>query len=756
MANPRMFDDLIDAASQFANDGSPLDRAMPSPGRAAMPPLAPAAPAGMFDDLLPSPLDRAMPGVPGAARTQSGGMPWLEYIDNLGRQGASGIALGVPDEASAGLNALLGTSFGTGDTFGKGVQHKPGATMGERYDADLAFNRERDKAFLAQYPIAGTAANVAGAIGGTYGPLKALGLLKPAAGFWGNVGKNMAAGALVGGPAGFLGAEGGFDKRLVAGEIGAGLGAGVGAAAVPVMSLAGAVGRFAAESKPGRAVGGAIGSGLNKAADVVEGFAPKVPPPSLSAGGVPGGPGIPVDGAATTVADMLRNRAAGLTGIPEQGAINRIADALRAQGMTAEDAAKRLAQLGPGASLADLGPATMRITRNAKEVSPASMTIIEGNYGPRASKVGPRVVTALEGDIPPPVGADIKAYLVARKPVVGSEIYDPLRRTGVEFSPEMNALSNNVPDIATVQNALRARYQAAGKEIGTFDLAHKTTRTLRAKDDAAMAPGADPMGAATVDRDLTAGTVNDWRNALYRAAPEVREADRRFAREVGQPNDAYKLGRDVFRTGQGEAAQNVHPGALARTLPDYSPEAMTVLRAKTIDTGRDMASAGTPAARRFIGQLDARDPLQPGNQILMDKLTAILGPEHAARIARQSAAERVFANTENTVLGGSKTADALFDASNAAGMPNIPTTQSGVVASIVDALSRKVTAARAGSEPVRQQTARMATSTDALMNEQTLEKIAAILARMQGLGSTITPAAAPLYGAVGSEFGPRY
>lgn len=160
----------------------------------------------------------------------------MKPIDNVVRQLAKGATLGFADELAAGANAAVGSVTG-----------QPG-TMGQRYDANLAAERAKDKGFEAKNPLASVGLQVGGALANPISRYTATGSLP-----W-KMATNALTGAALGGAAGFGEAEGGFMNRLGPAVTGALTGGAIGAVTPPVA---------AALSKGARKVGGWMG--LNNA-----------------------------------------------------------------------------------------------------------------------------------------------------------------------------------------------------------------------------------------------------------------------------------------------------------------------------------------------------------------------------------------------------------------------------------------------------------------------------------------------------------
>ncbi len=140
--------------------------------------------------------------------------PEPSFLDNAlstGRQFLRGATLGYGDEIASASAATVGSLVGN-----------PG-TWGEKYDAALKTNRERDKGFEAQNPYLSLGAQVAGAIANPVTRMSAGKTLL------GRVLSNAGINATLGGVAGFGEGEGGFLPRLGSAGTGAATGAVLGA-----------------------------------------------------------------------------------------------------------------------------------------------------------------------------------------------------------------------------------------------------------------------------------------------------------------------------------------------------------------------------------------------------------------------------------------------------------------------------------------------------------------------------------------------
>lgn len=156
----------------------------------------------------------------------------MQIVDDAVRQMAKGVTFGFADELAAGANAAVGSLTG-----------QPGS-FSDRYTANLATERGRDKAFEASNPGTSTALQVGGSI------LNPVTRFMPGGSLPAQMAKNAAVGGAIGGATGFGEGEGGFMDRALPAVTGAATGAAVGAAIPPITT---------ALAKGARTVGGWMG-----------------------------------------------------------------------------------------------------------------------------------------------------------------------------------------------------------------------------------------------------------------------------------------------------------------------------------------------------------------------------------------------------------------------------------------------------------------------------------------------------------------
>ena len=151
--------------------------------------------------------------------------------DGTARAITDGALMGFGDNLGAGLGAVLGADPESGEFFDYS------RSMGERYDENLAIERQKRAAFAEEHPIIDTTAKVGGAVGSAVVGAAAL-PVKAAASTGGRVAQAAAGGGLLGGITGAGEADGPGESRLTGAAVGTGLGAGGGVLGIPVAAVA--------------------------------------------------------------------------------------------------------------------------------------------------------------------------------------------------------------------------------------------------------------------------------------------------------------------------------------------------------------------------------------------------------------------------------------------------------------------------------------------------------------------------------------
>ena len=651
--------------------------------------------------------------------------------DGMAKSFGQGVTLGFGDEGAAAVRSAMPQlsnwmmkpsafeqSLGrTGQT----VSEAP--TFQGRYDEELAKERQALKDFEAQNPNLAMGSEIAGnVVGGVaMSALPGVGaLFRGGSGLVGNTVKGAIGGAALGGAQGFGQGEG--DGRMGGAMTGAAVGGAVGGA-LPVVGK----GLGIAYEKIAPSL-------LNKIAGVADRFTTKAAPRSLSAA-APEGAMVTQDSLAAQIADSAR---IGAGNIEEDAAIKRLAQAI-ASGKGVEQARAKLAALGEGAFISDTGKATERLANVGYLTSDDAADKYVAAYGARDRGTGQRFINAMGDQANVPNMFDAQQFLTKYRSTEGSKIYDPVLRGGqFNVSPEMDELLK-VPAVKKAMEKVIADGAENGIEVGAAEAAHMVKQQLNKNVDAAFQSG------NAVNKDFVRQIGDKWEQALWKANPAIKEADTASAKVASlyDPKTGegwLKRGSDFMKTGQGDAAVNVSPAALAADLPGATPEQMLAFRAGSSNVMRDAAMSGPETTRRLAKTIS-------DNEIMQQKLTEIYGPARAQELMKRSMAEREYAASRGRVTAGSQTAERAAALARETALSPVPTS-GGDLGRIWDFVKDTLAKTDRASGPVRSRLADLLANPNAAANAETLSLVEALLKR-QAAAPRLSPGVA---GAAGGAF----
>lgn len=669
---------------------------------------------------------------PDAAKAEAAGRGHAKenYAAGVLDSVAKGQSFGLSDELGAAANATFAPAArAVLNAVGlRQPQPTDNDTWGQRYDQNLAYKRGFTQQFEQDNPKAAMAANIGG---NALTSMAALPAAATAAGpsLGGNMLRMGATGAALGGVQGFAEGEGGADNRTSSALKGAAFGGGIGAA-IPV---AGAMGRVAMESAPGRWLSqNVVAPVAQRVAGAFEGR----PARSLSAAAPDGTPGVtgPLTEFAQSAADPSRT-----------GAIERLAVAAQRSGLSREQFERKLAELGPEAMLADLDPqflaqARMAHTREG-ETRTLAKTVLESREAGRPD----RIAAAFKGDEPfTPTykllgdGKEYDQYIRN----VGQRAYQgDMADAGLKQTPELMALYDNEYVDAALKSVMGVEKKARGGRpdavpASPVEIMHKVKQKIwdMGFDGATGKPGAE----ASYFRDL--GT--DFVNKLKAANPELAKADLAYSQAMSRPEN-FQQGYNFLTTGRGEKSMNASSSALADTLASGDPLVKSDIRAGMTNAAVDEVSGRGNLARSLSL---ARDLDPRTSREIAARIAQAYEPAHAAEIGRVGAAEKTFAETTNEILRGSKSADKLADIFDNAG---VRVTNGGPSLKWWDTFKDIAAKATGANEEVRNKIGQIAFNPRSDENRRLL---AEILARIDQRRSGRSLSAA-LAGTSGAQFG---
>jgi hypothetical protein len=536
------------------------------------------------------------------------------YVNKLGQSVAQGVTLGFMDEIAAGLDAPF--------VAGKRalVDGQP-FDMGKAYDDRLAGYRQDEAEFRESNPVSSFVGEAAGAVAGTVAnpALRAITSAPAGASILAQTGRGALAGGALGGAYGFGSGEGGIENRAV----GAATGAAVGAAA--------------------GAVAPALVQGVRKGGQFV--------------------------------ADKTIN----LLPFRQMGAAERkVAEALMRDGMTPEQAAARLKEMGPEAAIMDLGTNVRGLARGAATVPGEGKTAItnkvvarqEGVRAPNNVLQGGqanRVADSLD-DLVPQKGLESMDELTLRRMQAASPAYDEAFAKQGVYSNRLQEFMDDPITKAGLRKGLevqRLESVAAGKPFNPKDAA---IVDFDAAGDPIIGGVPNMRTYDAVKRGLDA-LIEGEKNQFGKLSERGRALNlfkKAFVGHLDLLNPEYAAARSAY-SGPSQlinaldagrkfmsASEYANPDVLQRAVSKMSPDEQHYFRIGAVQAMRDKVGDSVVRA-------DVTKKLM-GNNNLEKRISAAFGDEtmYSKYIDGLKKESQMF-ETYSKITGNSATAERLAE-----------------------------------------------------------------------------------------------
>lgn len=433
----------------------------------------------------------------------------VEYAENLARMGVQGITFGVGDEIAAAEDATLDYILGRGS-----------GTWKERFDAHMGKSKEAMEGFREEHPKAALAAEMIGALPTALatGPLSIARAAIPATArgasrimtrqpmkrpaVLGRMGKGLAGGAASGGVYGFGVGEGGVEGRLES-------------AALPA------------------AFGGMLG-----------GVTPAVAGPI-----------------ARHVGEAVSRARTARKGNMEAAAVDPIQEVLK-QDVTVGGGTF---PSGPGAKLADVGPAARADLDEAIQEVGGNADVASRHIRERAEAAGPRLTQALDEQLGSPAGLRTAEKALKDDPELGP-LYERGYATPIDYSTGAGEtlerlMRNRIPGsvIGAANDIMRRQGQGSRQikvQLGENDEIVGWERLPDTRQLHYILQGLDSEIGQLGQKEGVKGTLRgatkklrrEVRDALGEANPIWAQAQSRAADEFSALN-SLRLGYDAMKPG---------------------------------------------------------------------------------------------------------------------------------------------------------------------------------------------------------------
>lgn len=585
---------------------------------------------------------------------------------------AQGLMLGGGDEAKAAVHAAIPgvieaantKLFDVPDWVPSWLKADPKAmpvstapTYDQRYDEELKKTRGTAEEFAKNHPGLDIGGKIAGGIAGAATALPRALVTSP--GMIGRALKGAAVGGVLSGASGFNEGEGGFENRATNAMIPAAAGFGLGAAAPPILAGVGmagkAAGRFAGDK-----VGDWISIGLPKEGPITPPTPPSSPVPKTAPTITPPTPPTPIR---ARIAAALKAPA---ENAPLNAAHADIAKTMEESGIEPEEALKRLRELGPSATLADinkqfglLGQKGYTLGGKVPEVYDTNLGAEEGGraFGEPARTIA-RGQQHIADDLHYRQFADKAAE--ARR-AEAERLYGEARAAGLNVTPKLGELMAREPvkEAAATIHASDTKFggQGAPRLQGVIDdplVANRVKGALKRHATAAYNPASSNFGK--VDPEAAGNLARDYRTELHLANPKLKIANDAYHAQK-RVEELLDKGRTFMSEGVNAKADALDPIALAAELKNAPAGGEHAFLVGMQDTVRNKAGASIPSARAFNRTL-------PGRLNIIDRLNASAGPENTAALVKGAKTENTFQDTLNTIRGGSNTANKIANAAS--------------------------------------------------------------------------------------------
>jgi len=243
------------------------------------------------------------------------------------------------------------------------------------------------------------------------------------------------------------------------------------------------------------------------------------------------------DGAIKTGKDLISKLTQPLIGMSDDGAAKLLAEAMVREGLSPDDVANRLKQLGPESIPADVGNNFSRLLRTAANKIPR----IEGQAADvlkaRQSGQGNRILSAFDdatGTSSLNIDDEITRLNKTLKPQI-NKLYSDAGAKGINVSPRLKSLlegKNSVNKAMKKAQGRLADKRAAGDQITHIDIIDATKQELDDQIGTAIRKGANNKA-----RDLIR-LKNLMINEADTAIPEYKQARDLFAGKANMENAA--------------------------------------------------------------------------------------------------------------------------------------------------------------------------------------------------------------------------
>lgn len=349
--------------------------------------------------------------------------------------------------------------------------------------------------------------------------------------------------------------------------------------------------------------------------------------------------------------EYLANRGVGDLG---RKGVEFLRQAMQADGLSAEQAAARLQQLGPSAMLADVGPNTQQLAAGLVAIPGEGRGIVQNAIRGRDAAANSRITGTMDDTLgPAPIPSRVDAGIREGQRTLGPSYEAVLEKAKpVDLDKIAIRIDANIVNSKGAAQSVMEKVRGMLNRNGTDALDTNPGTLLQTRQ--AVDGLIDEAKDSNVLRVLKS-VRKDIDDELTSKVPGIKEVDAQYA-ELARQREALEQGQTIFNGDRAtvlrpqELAERVQDGALPQGL-QVGPSAVPVRLREGARAELDRI-VGTNANDRVALQRLVKGEGDWNAQ----KLATVFGQDKADKILDVLDAERVFAETSQFVTRNSATA----------------------------------------------------------------------------------------------------
>jgi hypothetical protein len=331
-------------------------------------------------------------------------------------------------------------------------------------------------------------------------------------------------------------------------------------------------------------------------------------------------------------------------------AADKLTAALASQGQTPQGAIDAAKNLGPGATLADVGPATQNLASRLAAQEPTVAPVIAENLKARAEQFTPRINAAVNDALGPDFNAPTKMAALKVATRLNGSAYGPILNSGatVDVTPIRDMIAN-----ARVDPIL------AGVKEDPISSALAKAQSLVVGSNPAALPINVAHQAQSAIGDMADSAARSGNNAEARALTGVRSA------LLDQMPDAYNAARKQYATDKSVEEAFTEGRSLFASRSDGQVFDPDLLRARIDGMSQPEQDAYRMGARKAVSDVMGQSRSDPAglqtklanpDGYAVGKLSTVFGEQPTNALLSELDKVKGFQATNNLALSGSKTA----------------------------------------------------------------------------------------------------